>query len=48
MPKLAPNYKEIAKKNIIQAAIKFFFPKRDIMARQDEIAKEIGVSKTAL
>jgi len=48
MPKVAPKYKEIAKENIIQAAIKIFSQKGYHAATMDEIAKEIGVSKTAL
>ena len=48
MPKVVPEYKEIAKNKIIQAAIKIFSKKGFHKSSMDEIAKEVGVSKGTL
>lgn len=48
MPKVVPEYKEIAKKKIIQAAVKIFSKKGFHKSTMDEIAKEVGVSKATL
>lgn len=48
MPKVVPEYKEIAKNKIIQAAIKVFYEKGFHKATMDEIAKNIGVSKATI
>lgn len=48
MPKVLPEYKEIAKKKIIQAAIKIFYDKGYHGATMDEIAEDVGVSKATL
>lgn len=48
MPKVVPEYKEIAKNKIIQAAIKIFSKKGFHKSTMDEIAKEVGVSKATL
>lgn len=48
MPKVVPEYKEIAKNKIIQAAIKIFSKKGFHKSTMDEIAKEVGVSKGTL
>ncbi len=48
MPKVVPEYKEIAKNKIIQAAIKIFFKKGFHKSTMDEIAKEVGVSKATI
>jgi AcrR family transcriptional regulator len=45
MPKVVPEYKEIAKQKIIQASIKIFTEKGFHGATMDEIGEEIGVSK---
>jgi AcrR family transcriptional regulator len=45
MPKVVPEYKEIAKQKIIQASIKVFTEKGFQGATMDEIGEEIGVSK---
>ena len=48
MPKVVPEYKEIAKFKIIQAAIKIFYKKGYHGSKMDEIAEEVGVSKATL
>ena len=48
MPKVVPEYKEIAKNKIIQASIKIFSKKGFHKSSMDEIAKEVGVSKATL
>ena len=48
MPKVVPEYKEIAKSKIIQAAIKVFSKKGYHGSKMDEIAEEVGVSKATL
>lgn len=48
MPKVVPEYKEIAKTKIIEAAIKIFSKKGYHGSTMDEIAKEVGVSKATL
>jgi Transcriptional regulator len=48
MPKVVPEYKEIAKKKIIHAAIKIFTEKGYHGSTMDQIAKEVGVSKATL
>ena len=48
MPKVVPEYKEIAKNKIIQAAIKIFSQKGFHKSTMDEIAREVGVSKGTL
>ncbi len=48
MPKVVPEYKEIAKNKIIQAAIKIFSEKGYHGSTMDKIAKEVGVSKATL
>lgn len=48
MPKVVPEYKEIAKNKIIMAAVKVFSKKGYHGSTMDEIAKEVGVSKATL
>ena len=48
MPKVVPEYKEIARNKIIMAAIKVFSKKGYHGSTMDEIAKEVGVSKATL
>jgi len=48
MPKVVPEYKEIAKNKIIQAAVKIFSKKGFHKSTMDEIAGEVGVSKATL
>lgn len=48
MPKVVPEYKEIARNKIIQAAIKIFSKKGFHKSTMDEIAREVGVSKATL
>jgi AcrR family transcriptional regulator len=48
MPKVVPEYKEIAKSKIIQAARQVFAKKGYHEAPMDDVAKEVGVSKGAL
>ena len=48
MPKVVPEYKEIARNKIIQAAIKIFSQKGFHKSTMDEIAREVGVSKGTL
>jgi len=48
MPKVVPEYKEVARTRIIQAATKIFSEKGYQDASMDDIAKEIGVTKATL
>ncbi|WP_414468669.1 TetR/AcrR family transcriptional regulator [Methanobacterium sp. ACI-7] len=48
MPKVVPEYKEIAKKKIIKAAVNIFSNKGFHKSTMDEIAGEVGVSKATL
>ena len=48
MPKVIPEYKEVAKSKIIEAAAKIFAEKGYHEATMDDVAQEIGVSKGAL
>jgi len=48
MTRVVPDYKEIARSNILQASIKVFSEKGFHGATMNEIAKEIGVSKGTL
>ena len=48
MPKVIPEYKEVAKDRIIKAAFKTFTKKGYHESTMDDIAKEVGVSKGAL
>jgi AcrR family transcriptional regulator len=48
MPKVVPEYKEVARTRIIQAATKIFSEKGYQQASMDDIAKEIGVTKATL
>lgn len=48
MPKVVPEYKEMAKTKIIQAAIKVFSKKGYYGSTMNEIAREVGVSKATL
>ena len=48
MPKVVPEYKEIARNKIIMAAVKIFTEKGYHGSTMDEIAKEVGVSKATL
>ena len=48
MPKVVPEYKEIARNKIIMAAVKVFTEKGYHGATMDGIAKEVGVSKATL
>ncbi len=45
MPRVVPEYKEMAKQKIIQASIEVFIRKGYHSATMDEIGAEIGVSK---
>lgn len=45
MPRVVPEYKEIARQKIIQASIKLFIEKGYHGTTMDEIGAEIGVSK---
>ena len=45
MTRVVPDYKEIAKSNILQASIKVFSKNGFHGATMNEIAKEVGVSK---
>lgn len=45
MPRVVPEYKEIAKQKIIHASIKVFIEKGYHCATMDEIGAEMGVSK---
>ncbi len=48
MPKVVPEYKEVARTRIIQAATKIFSEKGYQDTSMDDIAKEIGVTKATL
>jgi AcrR family transcriptional regulator len=48
MPKVIPEYKEVAKERIIKAAFNIFTKKGYHESTMDDIAKEVGVSKGAL
>lgn len=48
MPKVVPEYKEMAKLKIIQAAYKIFSENGYHPSKMDEIAREVGVSKATL
>ena len=48
MPKVVPEYKELAKKRIIEAAYNIFYKKGYHNSRMDDIANEVGVSKASL
>jgi len=48
MPKVVPEYKEVARTRIIQAATKIFSEKGYRDASMDDIAKEMGVTKATL
>ena len=48
MPKVVPEYKEIAKTKIIQVAAKVFSEKGYHGSTMDKIAKKVGVSKATL
>jgi AcrR family transcriptional regulator len=48
MPKVVPEYKEVARTRIIQAATKIFSQKGYQETSMDDIAKEIGVTKATL
>jgi AcrR family transcriptional regulator len=48
MPKVVPEYKEVARTRIIRAATKIFTEKGYQDASMDDIAKEIGVTKATL
>ncbi len=48
MPRVLPEYKELVKSKIIQAAIKIFSMKGYYASRMIDIAKKIGISKATL
>jgi len=48
MPKVVPEYKEVARTRIIQAATKIFSEKGYQDTSMEDIAKEIGVTKATL
>ncbi len=48
MPKVVPEYKEMAKIKIIQAAYKVFSENGYHPSKMDEISREVGVSKATL
>ena len=48
MPKVVPEYKEVARTRIIQAATKIFSEKGYQDTSMDDIAKEMGVTKATL
>ncbi len=48
MPKVVPEYKELAKKKIIDAAYSIFYKKGYHGSTMDDISNEVGVSKTLL
>jgi AcrR family transcriptional regulator len=48
MPKVVPEYKEVARARIIQAATKIFSQKGYQETSMDDIAREIGVTKATL
>jgi hypothetical protein len=48
MPKVIPEYKDLAKKRIIDAACKIFYRKGYHSSTMNDVAKEVGVSKGSL
>ncbi len=48
MPKVVPEYKELAKKRIIDAAHKLFYKNGYHNSTMSDVAKEVGVSKGSL
>lgn len=48
MPRVVPEYKELAKKRIIQAAYGIFYSKGYHASTMDDIARDVGVSKGSL
>ena len=48
MPKVVPEYKDLAKKRIIAAAHKIFYKKGYHNSTMNDVAKEVGVSKGSL
>jgi AcrR family transcriptional regulator len=48
MPKVIPEYKDLAKKRIIDAAYKIFYRKGYHSSTMNDVAKEVGVSKGSL
>ena len=48
MPKVVPEYKDLAKKRIINAAYKIFYKKGYHSSTMNDVAKEVGVSKGSL
>ena len=48
MPKVVPEYKDIAKKKIIDAAYSIFYKKGYHGSTMEDISKEVGVSKASL
>jgi AcrR family transcriptional regulator len=48
MPKVVPEYKDLAKKRIIDAAYKIFYKKGYNSSTMNDIAEEVGVSKGSL
>ncbi len=48
MPKVVPEYKDLAKKRIINAAYKIFYKNGYHNTTMNDIAKEVGVSKGSL
>jgi AcrR family transcriptional regulator len=48
MPRVVPEYKEVAKNRIIQAATRVFSKKGYQGSSMDDIAKEVGVTKASL
>ena len=48
MPKVIPEYKEEAKKRIIEAALEVFCRKGFHATKMNDIAKELGISKGAI
>ena len=48
MPKVVPEYKELAKKRIIDAAYSIFYKRGYHNSTMDDIAGEVGVSKASL
>jgi AcrR family transcriptional regulator len=48
MPKVVSEYKDLAKKRIIDAAYKIFYRKGYLSSTMNDVAKEVGVSKGSL
>jgi AcrR family transcriptional regulator len=48
MPKVVPEYKDLAKKRIIDAAYKIFYKNGYHSSTMNDVAKEVGVSKGSL